>query len=138
MCVLITIYYAPDSSGKSIVKCCKTKILSFPFLFCSQGLNFQLAAVLFSLGFYSYVEYGEKTFNTLSVDGIVCCLGVTIDKIYIQRKTQELPPKSNNNRIKNNTKNNNPNPPKKNPEEKQPKKTNTKPYPTPKAPNSVY
>ena len=71
---LITIYYTPDSSGKSIVKCCKTKIFSFPFFFCSQGLNFQLAAVLFSLGFYSYVEYGEKTFNTLSVDVIIYCL----------------------------------------------------------------
>ena len=32
-----------------------------------QGLNFQLASVLFSLGFYSYVEFGECAFFVFSV-----------------------------------------------------------------------
>ncbi len=35
-------------------------MLVFFFFFCVlQGLNFQLAAVLLSLGLYSYIEYGE-------------------------------------------------------------------------------
>ena len=32
-------------------------------MFIPQGLNFQLAAVLFSLGIYSYIEYGKLKDN---------------------------------------------------------------------------
>lgn len=40
-----------------------------PFLLYFQGLNFQLAAVLLSLGVYTYVEYGKysKVSSNISV-----------------------------------------------------------------------